>query len=505
MRLRHSVTTLARRQPPPRRGAASFGALEQAPSLTPTGDAHPVREPGPDLLLCALTLMVLTYVWRIQDLSSVVGALRLNLTSVALATALLVMDRHPARRLRHLSSPILVCGLALFGLALLGLAASLWPSRSASFLLRGQGTNMAVMVMVAASVRSMRDLEWVALANLLGACAYSGFINLTEEIGPHGRFSELVYYDVNDLSLVLLCTIPFAIYFVVRGSWPYKLVAVPALVLFIATLAKSGSRGGFLGLIVVTAYVLVGYRVISKRIRVLAAVGGFGLLVLLAGDAYWERMATLRNPEQDYNWSGQSVEGRMEVWRRGVGYMLSRPLFGVGMRNFSIAEGTLSEESRASEERGRGFKWSVAHNSFLEIGAETGVFGLALFLGMLFFALRAMRRVRPRRHSNDRAVTREVLFAYTLTASLLGFIVAGSFVSAWYFSYLYMVLGMAIGLTKIHRLGQTTVPAWETWRATLAARRRPIVPRTGGAIGKNPARGLASAWTRLASERRRER
>jgi O-antigen ligase len=422
-----------------------------------------VQEARPDLLLCVLTLMVLTYVWRIQDLSSAVGALRLNLTAVALSTALLVIDRHPARRLHHLRSPILVCGLALFGLALLGLATSLWPSRSASFLLRGQGTNMVVMLMIAASVRSMRDLEWLALANVVGACAYSVFINLTEEIGPHGRFSELIYYDVNDLSLVLLCTIPFAIHFAIRGSWPYRLVALSALVLFIGTLAKSGSRGGFLGLVVVTAYILLGYKVVSKRLRLLAAVGGFGLLFVLAGEAYWERIATLRNPEQDYNWSGQSAEGRMEVWRRGIGYMISRPIFGVGMRNFSIAEGTLSEESRASEERGRGFKWSVAHNSFLEIGAETGVIGLALFVGMLVFALQAMRRIRARHHSSERALTREVLFAYTLTASLLGFIVAGSFVSAWYFSYLYMVLGMAIGLTKLRRLNQA--PVWTGWRS----------------------------------------
>jgi O-antigen ligase len=213
-------------------------------------------------------------------------------------------------------------------------------------------------------------------------------------------------------------------------------------------------------------------------------------------------MATLRNPEQDYNWSGQSVEGRMEVWRRGVSYMISRPLFGVGMRNFSIAEGTLSEESRASEERGRGFKWSVAHNSFLEIGAETGVLGLGLFVGMLVFALRAMRRVRRRSRPNDRAPSRQVLFAYTLTASLLGFIVAGSFVSAWYFSYLYMVLGMAIGLTKIHRMGQASVPDLETWRAVLASRRRAIASTDGRLVGSAPAREV-SAWARLMSERRR--
>lgn len=440
---------------------------------------HAVPEARPDLLLYALTLMVWTYVWRIQDLSSAVGALKPNLTSVALSIGLLAIARHPARRLAHVRTPILVCGLALLGLAALGIPASLYPSRSASYLLRGQVPNIVIMVMLAASVRGVRDLEWLALANLLGACAYSLFVNLTEDIGPHGRLSDLIYYDVNDLSLVLVSTIPFALFFVIRGGWPYRLLALSALVLFIATLAKSASRGGFVGLIVVIGYVLLAYRVIPKRVRILAAVVGFGLLSLMAGDTYWERIRSLRNPQEDYNWSGQSAEGRMEVWRRGVGYMMDRPLFGVGMRNFSVAEGTLSEESRARGQRGAGFKWSVAHNSFLEIGAELGVLGLALFIGMLVAALRALRRIRSGRPSKDRAPTRAVMLAYTLSASLLGFIVAGFFVSAWYFSYLYMVLGMVIGLTKVHRFGQPRAPAWRSWHPRPDPRERLIAPSSG--------------------------
>src|SRR2546426_7538451 len=43
--------------------------------------------------------------------------------------------------------------------------------------------------------------------------------------------------------------------------------------------------------------------------------------------------------------------GRIEVWRRGVGYMLQSPILGVGPDNFQTAEGRLSPfANRRSEE-----------------------------------------------------------------------------------------------------------------------------------------------------------
>ena len=435
---------------------------------------------GPDLLLGALALMIWTYVWRIQDLFPVLGALQINLLSTALAVGLFLLDRDPVRRIGRIRSPILFCALAMSLLAALGIPTSLWPSNSATFLLTGFLPNLALMVLLAASVRGTRDLRWIVLASVLGAIVHSLYVFLTFGVGSDGRMNDLIYYDANDLALVLVCTIAFTIFLFVSGGWRVRLLAVAAAVLLMVTLVKTGSRGGFVGLVAVLLYVLLRYRAIPRRIRFLVVVGGAGMLSLVASDAYWASIRTLGDPRQDYNWSGRATSGRMEVWSRGLGYLAAHPVLGVGLRNFPTAEGTLSEESRTRAERGAGFKWSAAHNSFLEVGVELGVIALALFIGMIVAALHALGRIRSAPLMGDAATLRDVALACTLSASLVGFIVSGFLVSAAYFSLLYVLLGLTMGFTKVHRLDQLRGAArpsdWERLML-LAHRRRPIGER----------------------------
>lgn len=449
-----------------------------APSARAMGRGADAAESRPDALLWAVALMVWTYVWRIQDLFPVLGKLEINLVASAIAFALFAIDRHPARRVAYLKTPILGLALGIFALGIVGIPTSLWAARSATFVLTGQLPNLALMMMIAVAVRGMRDLEWIALVNLVGACFHALFVQLTFEVGPDGRLGRLIYYDVNDLALVLVCTIPFAVFLLAKGDWRSRALVLLGGGLIVVTIGEAGSRGAFIGLVAVTAYIIAAFRSIPRRIRLIAAVGTFGLLSVLASDAYWERLRLLTNPEQDYNWSDRSPEGRMEVWKRGLGYMADRPLLGVGMRNFDVAEGTLSRESKAREERGAGFKWSAAHNSFLEIGVELGILGLALFIGMLIAALRSLWRMA--RRSTSSPGMRESALAFALTASLIGFIVCGFFVSAWYFSFLYMVLGLVMGLAKIDRMRRVPRPTWPGWNG-----------RMGGSAAYTP---QARAW-----------
>ncbi|PYO83031.1 MAG: hypothetical protein DMD65_06865, partial [Gemmatimonadetes bacterium] len=143
-------------------------------------------------------------------------------------------------------------------------------------------------------------------------------------------------------------------------------------------LVKMQSRGGFLGCVAVALYLLVCFDGMSPMKRWGAVAVPVLLLVALGNGGYFERMQTLLNPSADYNWSGNSETGRMEVWKRGIGYMLDHPFLGVGAQAFGIAEGTLAPEAARLEEYGKGFKWSTAHNAFVEVGAEIGVFGLLL-------------------------------------------------------------------------------------------------------------------------------
>ena len=55
------------------------------------------------------------------------------------------------------------------------------------------------------------------------------------------------------------------------------------------------------------------------------------------------------------------------------------------------AEGKLSPFA-ARQQLGIGVRWSAAHNSFIQVGAELGIPGLVLFLGIIASAFGALRR-----------------------------------------------------------------------------------------------------------------
>jgi hypothetical protein len=94
-------------------------------------------------------------------------------------------------------------------------------------------------------------------------------------------------------------------------------------------------------------------------------------------------------------------------------------------------------------------------------------------------------RVKPGRRYGPWISTRETAIAQMLVGALVGFAVAGIFVSAEYFSYLYFLLGLVIGFDKILRLRRDA--AW----AALAATGRPVRLATAPPPAAVPGAALA--------------
>jgi O-antigen ligase len=136
-----------------------------------------------------------------------------------------------------------------------------------------------------------------------------------------------------------------------------------------------------------------------------------------------------------------SSEGRWQLWERGIGYMVQRPVFGVGVGGFPTAEGRLSAASREAQAHGRGQKWSQPHNSFVEVGAELGVPGLLFFVAMLWTAARGLRQAA------------DPGLAVALVAAMGAFAVGGFFLSLAYKEMLYTLLALCVAL-RVAR------PAW---------------------------------------------
>jgi len=430
-------------------------------ALAPAG--VPWQEPPPDRLIKAIGWMLFAYIWRIQDVLPILGKIQLPLLVAGLSLAFFVSSRHRLRSVKLIRTRLFYLAVILFAIMLIGVPMSLWPARSLSFAVKSQSENVVLMCLVAASVRSMRDIEWFAKINVYGALFFAGIVSLFFSVGQDGRLGNLVYYDANDFALVMVVTIPFTLFFLRAGNARRgRLIGLITLGFILLGIVKSGSRGGFIALVAMMMYILIRYKAIPKKVRMSIAVAGVGLIAVLGSDKYWTQISTIANPEGDYNWT--DPVGRKAVWERGIGYVEHNPIFGVGLRAFPIAEGE-SDLARSLSAQGHGFKWSVAHNSFLETAAELGLPGFIVFVSFFVVSLRMLSEVRPGRRYGPWVTQRELAVSQMLIGSFIGFIIAGVFVSAEYFSYLYFLFGLVIGLDKILRTRRDAM-----WAALAMAR-----------------------------------
>ncbi len=284
---------------------------------------------------------------------------------------------------------------------------------SGKFVLEVYWKNLLLAFLIIATCRRARDLYAYAWSYVLGALILTYFALFFFDLQRYGsdfsyaRLAGLATWDANDVVLVLMPALACALLLLQVSRGTGKIVAVMALIGVGATVARSGSRGGLIGLVAVGAALLFFGRGVSfgKRLVTVVVVGI--ALGVWAPQGYWRQMQTILSPTQDYNYT--SKDGRKQIAKRGIGYMMSHPIFGLGIGNFEKAECTISEKARATP-AGYGFRCTPPHNSFVQAGAELGVPGLILWSSIPILGIFALLRLGRRLPYRWRRGTREQRF-----------------------------------------------------------------------------------------------
>src|SRR5262245_38653533 len=345
-----------------------------------------------------------------------------------------VFDPLEARSARHVAVPTTKYLIALLLWMVLSLPGALNLGNAFEQVFDNFLKTVLMYVVVVSSVRGIRDVERLAFTYLAGAAMYSAVVMSRFEVGAGDswRLGHLYYYDANDFAVLAVTAIPLGLYFILFARKPLvRLAAVLAVGALFAGFLRAGSRGGFIAFIAVIGFMVTRYTRIALRTRVLTTAVVALAFLFFATDKYWDQMTTIGS-EPDYNMTDAS--GRINIWRRGVGYMMDNPVFGIGPNNFQVAEGTLSPFAWRAQ-MGRGVRWNAAHNSYIQAGAELGFPGLLLFLAVIGSAWRALRQTGLRQ--NDAGG-----LSLALTASLVGFIVGAFFLSLAYSEMLYTLVAL---------------------------------------------------------------
>lgn len=294
---------------------------------------------------------------------------------------------------------------------------------------------------------------------LMGVIAFSlGFLGL--KYGAYGVLRGGVHFtrgvggmigDNNDFALALNMTLPLLVYlgWDAPRRW-VRLAALGLVPLCAITVVFTHSRGGFLSLAAVTLYLIWHSR---RRFAALAVVGVLGLAAsVFVPRSFYERISSIADFQSD-----ASAMGRLNAWQASFSMANDYPIFGVGLDNF------LHEFIYYAPDPD---DIHVAHNTWLQVLAETGYTGLGVYL--LLFAATWWTLWRVSWRARRRGVRWAANGAKCLGASLVAFMVGGTFLNRAHFDLIYHVMALGAAMDRIltHELA---LPAAEPEAVTEAA------------------------------------
>ena len=216
------------------------------------------------------------------------------------------------------------------------------------------------------------------------------------------------YTDENCFAMIFVLGIPF---FFFLGwylkKWYFRLPVWLIIPFAWHAVFLTASRGGLLGAAVVS--VLAGLRSPKKLLGIMLIPAFIIAYIWQGGSTLKERAQTITEYEQE-----SSARTRLEAWQAGFRMVLAHPITGVGLASFGQAFPDFSDK-----------KPRVAHNSFIQVMAESGVIAglayVAFLISCLFTAFKSRDFFEP-----------ESFFYYLSDAvliSLFGFIVCSLFLS----------------------------------------------------------------------------
>jgi probable O-glycosylation ligase (exosortase A-associated) len=235
----------------------------------------------------------------------------------------------------------------------------------------------------------------------------------------HGGFID----DNNGLALAMTMTIPLCWYcaYFVQPLWQKAVFWFMALG-SMATVIQTYSRGNSLALAAVCFLMAMRSK---RKITVLVVMGILLIpIVLIVGDSYLNRMATLKAPTTESSAASRLVQAR-------VALQVARdyPLFGVGFGGENYI--------RVAADYLGGSNQIVVHNTYLQMMTDSGIFAFLCYLALLWgtivwlgFSARRMKKMYPGKEFYPRA----------LQLALIGFAIGSTFYSRIKFEPLYTVL-----------------------------------------------------------------
>lgn len=259
-----------------------------------------------------------------------------------------------------------------------------------------------------------------------------------------GRDIGSVLGDPNDLSLVLMFPLSFAVAMIVKPSsfLDRALGLVGALLIIMAVIATQ-SRGGLLGMLAV--FGTVGWRTVKNK-ALLITIGGLAALILFVAAGISSRASGGAGEEG----IDESAMGRIYAWGAAIRMATSRPLTGVGLDNFVPNYFFYSDHWDGMNH--------AVHSTWFGVLGETGFPGLIVFVSMIaVMVISLIRSLRLLEYFAAPVAFRAA--GLGLISGVAGFCASGTFLTQGFTWPVYVLVALSAALSRsAKRLEQIRKP-----------------------------------------------
>jgi hypothetical protein len=256
-------------------------------------------------------------------------------------------------------------------------------------------------------------------------------------IAHAGRGTGNFLSDENDLCLFLCTWLPFCLSFFFSTNKKIKKIFYgTCIAVGLCGVVVSFSRGGFLGLILMTIifWLFSSKKIITLLIFILLSMS----LYLFAGNKYWKEMETSTDSQD-----GTGRE-RIESWKSGWNMFTHNPL-GIGGANFP---------SRFPEYQTSYFKRSmwgrVAHSLWFTLIPETGIFGIFIYFLLIVYNIKTAFNIRK---STEFLQKEDNIFFKNLSVAFIGsfagFFGAATFLAVLYYPHFWYLTGILVAASNV--------------------------------------------------------
>ena len=245
--------------------------------------------------------------------------------------------------------------------------------------------------------------------------------------------------DPNYEALSLVMTVPLAIWLIryeERDLWKrVGLICAPVLAFAVFV---SQSRGGLLALTVMAGLAWLNSRHKVRLLTRFALAAAF--MFAIAPGQVVKRIEQIQIRGQEATGAELSALSRVELGRAGIRMMEDHPVFGVGLGQFKSVEfhyNPLLIDLEANPH--------IAHDTYVQLGAEGGIPTLVLYLAILGVTLATCRAAQKLPGVPDDIAA----LALSFQIGLIGIAVAQLFLSAQYVKEVWVFISLTPNLYAI--------------------------------------------------------